>query len=742
MIGQTVSHYRIDRRLGEGGMGVVYAATDLKLERPVALKLLRSDLPDRALRERFWREARAAAALNHPAICQVHEIGEADGAPFIVMELLEGESLADRIARGPFGAAEAIRVGLEVLNALAALHRRSLVHRDVKPSNVFVLADGRIKLLDFGLVLPVSSGPSAATLPALTMTGMVVGSPGFMSPEQIRGTAVDGRTDLFALGAVLYQAIAGRPAFHGITPLDAMHSVLHDSPPRLPGGAGLDALDRVIRRALAKSPDERYPDAETMAADLRALQPTAGATPLASAAGAAVRLAVLPFRLLRSDADLEFLGPSLADAIAMSLAGIRSLVVRSPLAAARFATATPDFRELAREMDVDAVLVGTLLPAGERCRVAAQLVEVPDGKVSWSLTEDVSERDIFQLQDALTRRIVESLQLPLSARERQSIGRDVPASPTAFEYFLRANRMAFVGSDLAMARDLYLRALESDPHYAPAWVRLARCYRVMGKYYANNRRENYRKAEEALARAFELHADIPAGLIMQSAIDLDMGRIELALDRLLGVVERNPNDPEGWAWLVTAFRYLGLLDESLAAHRRARALDPEIKTSIVHTLDALGEYERAAEEARHHDPFELTWMLYQLGRADEAMRVLAEHEELLRDNAFGVWLRGLRAVFTGKTEELVQFLEFAGTYWDFPDPEGVINVARVCARLGETETALRFLEQAVGQGFANAPLFRDPSLVPLRDHPRFQSALQRAEEHHQKAAAIYGGRIR
>jgi|KBSSwiStaDraftv2_1062776.scaffolds.fasta_scaffold20693_3 non-specific serine/threonine protein kinase len=738
MIGETLGHYRIERRLGEGGMGVVFAARDQRLERAVALKLVRTELHDPQLLARFWREARAAAALNHPGICQVYEIGEAEGGrPFIVMELLEGQPLAERIMTKPLPPGEVARIGIGVLEALAALHGRGFVHRDVKPSNVFLLSDGRVKLLDFGLV---HSGNNNNTIAqhGLTMTGTVMGSPGYMAPEQIRGETVDLRADLFSLAATLAEAATGRPAFPGKSSVDVMHAVLHSRPTLPAGSRDMDTLGRVLMRSLAKNPSERHTDADGMAAELRPLLPSGVTQPITQQQVA--RLAVLPFRMLRSDAEKDFLGPSLADAIAMSLAGIHSLVVRSPMAAARFATGSTDLREIARELDVDAVLVGTILPAGDRCRVAAQLVEVPGGNVTWSLTEDVEGRDVFHIQDTLTKRIVESLQLPLSAGEKKALARDVPANAMAYELFLRANRLAELGSDLAMARDLYLKSLEADPNYAPTWVRLARCYRVMGKYYELNRDENYGRAEDALARAFELHPDLSIGHQVQATIELDRGRAEQALDRLFGVLERNPNDLGSYVQMITGFRYLGLLDESVAAYRKARALDPEIRTSMIHTLDALGDLEGALLEAKKHDPFEVSWVLVQMGRHEEALAVADDHLRVLGSNSFGAFVRAVKSIIQGDVGVLE---EVHNQYSAFPDPEGQFIIGRMMARGGRPDYALDFADRAVRTGYANYPLIaRDASFDVLRENPDFQAVMRRAEEHHLAARMVYGGRIR
>jgi len=738
MIGRTIAHYRIDRQLGDGGMGVVYAAQDLQLERPVALKVIRADLVDPALRERFWREARAAAGLNHPNVCHLYEIGEDGGSLFITMELLEGETLAERLTRGPVDVREALRIGLEVLAALQAVHQRGFVHRDVKPSNVFLLADSRVKLLDFGLVLPVAANPLAGPGTGLTMTGVVMGSPRYMAPEQARGAPVDARTDLFSLAAVLQESITGRPVFGGASPLETLYAVLNQPPPRLGGSAQLEALGSVLGAAMAKAPDDRPADAAAMAAGLRAVLDRTPTPMKAPPVERVVRLAVLPFRMLRPDPDLEFLGPSLADAIAMSLAGLRALVVRSTLATARYAGAAPELDRMARELDVGVVLTGTLLPAGGRCRLAAQLVEAPGGRVVWSQTSDVSGTDVFELQDQLVRRIVESLQLPLSTHELGGIGHDVPATPAAYEFFLRANRISLIGREFTVARDLYRRSLEVDPHFAPAWARLGRCHRVLGKFFSAGREGNYREAAKSLTRALELHPDLPSAQYYTAQLELDGGRVEAALDRLLPLVERNPNDADGHAGLVTALRYAGLLDLSIAAHEHVRALDPEMPTSIHYTFMSRGEIERALEQPADALGSIRGWLLARIGRREEAIRSLREGEARERGNLVG-WIATLiRAAIEGDVagvrEALVE-LE------DFPDPEGRLIHATACAHAGVHDEAARLVGQAVDMGYANLGFIRDHTwFASLGDEPRYRDAVARAEEHHRRLATHYAGR--
>ncbi len=325
-------------------MGVVFVAEDERLGREVAIKTIR-DAGDASARERFFREARAAASLSHPNVCQLYDIGDEEGRPFLVMELLEGESLAGRLAKGALPLAEAMNVTLAMLTALGALHARGFIHRDLKPSNVFLSAHG-VKLLDFGLAretLDARISPDATTMrpggaTPLTLSGMIVGTPRYMAPEQLLSSPADARTDLFAAGVLLYEMISGRPPFDTDNAMQLFHAVVYEAPPNLAGSAAISALNRIIHRAMAKRPDDRYPIASAMADDLRQVM-------LISDSGSPViarrvtRLIALPLRILRSDPETDFLAQAIPEAITTSLAGVASLIVRSSMAAARFGPA-------------------------------------------------------------------------------------------------------------------------------------------------------------------------------------------------------------------------------------------------------------------------------------------------------------------------------------------------------------------------------------------------------------------
>ena len=370
--------------------------------------------------------------MNHPKICQLYEIGEDHHTLFLAMELLDGESLADRIARGPLSLPDTVSIAIDILAALEALHSERIVHRDLKPSNVFITSHG-VKLLDFGLATAITSlGAEAGddVTQQLTQRGVITGTPRYMAPEQMRGSQVDRRADLFAAGAILFEMLSGRPAFAGDTLVDVLHAVAFEKTPELGGDAA--TANPIVLRATAKVPADRYDTAAAMAQALAALRrselhshdaPVTVRQPMSW-------LIVLPFRVLRSDADAEFLAFGLADAITSSFCGLQSLGVRSSAVAARYTGEMPDLSKIANEAHADLVLTGTFMRAGQQIRVNTQLVEAPAGTLVWSHTAQVTMRDVFQVHDDIVQRIVSSVALPLTARNRRLLRHDVPASPT------------------------------------------------------------------------------------------------------------------------------------------------------------------------------------------------------------------------------------------------------------------------------------------------------------------------
>ena len=725
-------------------MGVVYAARDERLQRIVALKTMStmttmlSPGGDETARRRFWREARAAASVNHPNVCQIYEIGEDDGQLFIAMELLEGEALAERLRRGPLSVSEAVPVGLGMLAALSALHARGIVHRDLKPSNVFLTPHG-VKLLDFGLARPQLE-PSLASAEGLTRPGIVMGTPRYMAPEQVVGEAVDARSDLFAAGAILFEMLAGRPAFGGRTVVEVLHATLHEQPPALTGSPVVAAVDRVIRRALAKQPAERPASADSMAEELRAVRGV-DSDETHVLAHALTRLVVLPFRVLRPDPETDFLAFSLPDAISTSLSGIGSLIVRSSATAARFAGDAPDLKAVATAADVDRVVMGTLLRSGDQLRAVAQLVEAPAGTLITSQTVQSSLGDLFKLQDDIARRVVEALSLPLAGAV-PSPAPDAPHSARAYELYLRANELARTYEGLPQARDLYQRSVDLDPAFAPAWAHLGRCHRVIGKYI-DGTSDSEERAEDAFRRALELNPRLSVAHKFYANLEADIGQAPRALVRLAGEATRHGNDPELFAGLVHACRYCGLYEESIAAHAEARRLDPNVPTGVEQTLLMMGDIDRllAVEPMKivaGADPGIRVIALGLAGRRDEARAELLRMMQMSRLPAFLSWTGHLMAWLDRRAADMITGIAALNPLKIQDDPEAIFQEGWLLCDVGEYARGLDQLRQAVVKGYSVAPtLAGSRQFDAMRSDPAFQALLAQAEAGRRDALAAF-----
>jgi eukaryotic-like serine/threonine-protein kinase len=722
-----VGHYVIERKLGEGGMGVVYAARDERLERRVAVKTMLALADDETARKRFWREARAAASVNHPNVCQIYEIGEDKRQLFIAMELLEGEVLSERLRRGPMSPVDVVPLGLGILAALSALHARGIVHRDLKPSNVFLTAHG-IKLLDFGLARP-EIDTCFDTDTGLTRAGVILGTPRYMAPEQVVGEPLAARSDLFAVGAILFEMLAGRPAFDGRTAIEILHATRYEQPPALTGSPAVAAVDRVIRRALSKRPADRPESANAMAEELRAVRGVTDSG-VAALAHPLTRVVVLPFRVLKADPETDFLAFSLPDAITTSLSGTGSLILRSSAIAARFGEA-PDLKAVAAEADVDRVVMGTLLRAGDQLRATAQLVEAPAGTLVTALTVQSSMGDLFRLQDDIARRVVDALSLPLSGAPSPSP--DVPHDARAYELYLRGNEMARTYQGLPGARELYQRCLEIDPRFAPAWAHLGRCHRVIGKYI-DGAPQSESRAEEAFRRALEINPRLSIAHKFYANLEADIGQAQRGVVRLLAEAARHGNDPELFAGLVHACRYCGLFEQSIAAHAEARRLDPNVPSSLDQTLLMSGDVDRLIGlepptlTAGADDGIRVI-ALGLAGRRDEARQRVDRMRQAHRIPLFETWIEILLAWLDRRHEDVLNRLFDRGPQKIHDDPEAIFQDGWLLCDIGEHDRGLVALERAVAKGYFVAPtLARAPQFDALRGTAAFTALLAKAEE--------------
>lgn len=722
-------------------MGVVYEGHDDRLDRPVAIKVIRGEvLADPAIRERFRREARAAARVNHPNICALYEYDEVDGQPFLVMELLSGEPLSKRLERSAMAWDEVIRLADQLLDALESLHRNGVVHRDLKPANVFLTAHGA-KLVDFGLAQPTVLDD--VTHLGLTGAGVVVGTPQYMAPERMSGGAADERADVWAAAAVLYEALAGLPAFPGRTFAEVVHAVAYLEPKPLEGERAA-AFDRALRPALLKDPAQREASASGLAKRIRdavfAATPSTGSAPAVAspagsgaspAAAAMTRFVALPLRVLRADADTDFLAFSIPDAVSASLASLPGVIVRAPRALP--GGGEMDARAIGRDWAVDAILAGTLMRAGSMVRVSAQLIDAADGTLRWSDTAQAPLDDLFRLQDDLTSHIVASLKLPLTGSDRRALARQAPAHPDAYALYLRANQMMTEASHWQDARELYEQALAIDPGYAPAWAGLGRVRRVLAKW-AWQGGGGLARAQSAFAQALALDPDLSMVYEQLAYVDVELGLAAETMARLLERAADRPRDARVMAGLVTSCRYAGLLDASLAAHAKAIAIDPEARTTVTWTHFMRGNYPEAIR-TDHTPPF--CAMLSKVITGEMGSTDVRAFEEALPEGGLRVGARLYRQLIDGQVEPALRDLATmrAG---GFADPEGWFLASLFIARAGADAPALEVLGQAVDAGFACYRTLVDGNLFPrLRETADYKAIVERAQHRVTRARALY-----
>jgi eukaryotic-like serine/threonine-protein kinase len=733
---EIVGRYRILSKLGEGTSGVVYHAHDERLRRDVALKVIPHALDDGSRHSRFWKEARTAAQVSHPNACRLYDIIEEQDNLILVMEFLQGESLGQRIQRGSIAPQEAGQIALAALSALSAFHRAGIIHRDLKPENILLSTQGT-KILDFGLAKRSFDASNIdATIDVAGTQGLFLGTPRYASPEQFRGESVDARSDLFSVGAILYEMLTGQAPFPGRSFAEIAHSVLYTSPPAIIGSPAIAALGRVVHTALARDRNDRFSSADAMAADLRAALLLEGidsrvrAIPLR-------RLMVLPFRFLRPSEELQFLALSLPEAITVSLGGLEGLVVRSSVVAARYAGDSPDLKRIAAESEVDLVLTGGLLAVGDQLRITTQLVEVPSGTMVWSHSAQSTTSELMELHDDLVHRVVDSILPSITSGEKRALEYDRPVSGSVYELYLRANEMSRSWhQNLSGAIELYERLLAKDPSYAPAWARLGRALWLQDKYTLPSD-EGLRHADEAFQKAFALNADLSLAHNLYTHLQVDQGRAIEALQRLLKRAQSRSTDAELFAGIAHVCRYCGLMQAALAAHQEARRLDPQIPTTIDQTYLLLGDYQRARDAAGRDFGYVGALALASLGRVDEAVELLRTSEQTNLPRLLKLFVVSLRALLEGKLEESLETSRKL-MQTSFRDPEGIYHLACQLSYLNQQEEALRFLLRAIEGGFfCYSAMVREPWLDALRGTKDFPNLLRIAEKRHHDASRIF-----
>jgi serine/threonine-protein kinase len=760
--GTRLGPYQVLAPLGQGGMGEVYRAHDLRLDRDVALKVVAPPLaqdPDRLAR--FQREARAVAALAHPNIVVLYDVGQEQGVPFAVTELLEGVTLRGRLAGAAVPWREALDIGAAVADGLAAAHAKGIIHRDIKPENLFLTADGRVKILDFGLarveVPPPSDSETGPYAPGHTDPGTVVGTVGYMSPEQLRGRPADARSDLFALGCVLYELVAGARPFAGQTALETAAAILHDEPPRLagPGTAVPPEVERVIRQCLAKDPGQRPLSARDLAFALRA--PLSGSdvpsTRLERPRPARRRrpgipsLAVLPLVNTSADPDAEYLSDGITESLITLLSQLPGLRVMARSTVFRYKGREVDAQEVGRALKVRAVLTGRLSQRGRRLVLAAELVDVKDGGRLWGERYNQDFSDIFEVENAVAREIVDALRLRLTGEQQRRLGRRPTENTEAYQCYLKGryhwNKRTADG--LRKSIKLFEQAIDHDPTYALAYTGVADAYLNLGGWGHLAFREAYPRARAAAQRALALDeslAEAHVSLAMaQKEHDWDWPAARRGYERAL---ELNPNYAVAHQWYGEYLASVGQHDQAIAAIRRAIELDP--LSLIIHaTLGRHGyyfarRYDEAIAQLRKTLEMDedfwvahlwLGWAYGQVGRLPEAVAEL-ETARRLDDNLEIVAALGNVHGLAGRRREAQQALDelqdLSRTRYVSPMLGALIAVG-----MGEHDEAFGWLEKAYeDRAQMMSELKAEAAFDPLRPDPRFADLLRRvglAEPH-------------
>jgi eukaryotic-like serine/threonine-protein kinase len=753
-VGQTLSHYRILQKIGSGGMGIVYAAEDVRLGRHVALKFLPDELAKEAQAvERFRREARSASALNHPNICTIYDIDEWNGRPFIIMELLQGKALRESLGT-PLAMEKILDLSIQIAEGLAAAHAKGIIHRDIKPENLFITNEEQVKILDFGLAKCLEElhrTDAEATQEVLTSPGTAVGTVAYMSPEQVLGKHLDARTDVFSFGAVLYEMASGTRAFQGVTSGAVFDAVLHDNPPSLQRDRARSGqeFNRIISKALEKDWEVRYQSAQEIRADLKRLRRDLQSGTEIRAGSAAKRatrkrpiasIAVLPFENAGGDASYEYLSDGLTESIIDELSQMPKMSVAARSTVFRYKGRAIDAKTAGSELNVGAVITGRVSRRGDTLTIAVEMVDTSTGLRLWGERYSRPNSDIFAIQDDIAAQVKQQLGTTLGGKSGSSRGRQRTPKPAAYEAYLKGRYYwnKRTEAELRRGSEFFEQAIALDPTYAAAYGGLADFHIVLGWYSYVPPGDAYPRARAAANRAMELDPDLAEPHVSMGFVSLlhDWNARESEAHFLQGI-KLDPRYPTGHQWYADFLAATGRLDEAWKQTQLAKELDPLsviINWNVGWILHFSRKYKEALNQFRSTlelDPNYLVTRMFlgqtyvQLQEFDKAREEFQRALDLSGGAAFTLGLLGHCIALSGEKNEALRLLErldeLSQARYVSPDFFAWIHLG-----LGEVEEAFRYLTAAYERR-SNwlAWLGPEPRYDSVRQDVRFRELLQK-----------------
>ncbi len=745
--GAQLGPYEILAPLGAGGMGEVYRARDTRLAREVAVKILPEHLAaDPEALMRFEREAKAVAALSHPNIVAIHDIGQAHGLVYAVLELLEGEPLRAVLARGPLPPSKAVDYARQIAHGLAAAHDRDIVHRDLKPENLFLTPDGRVEILDFGIAkLPTEPVTSdSPTVASGTQAGAILGTLDYMSPEQMRGGPVDHRTDLFSFGAVLYEMLTGKSAFHAESPADTIGAVLREDPVsalRVRTGVP-EGLVRIVRRCLEKRPGERFQSARDLAFaldDLRRDLDAGRGTAPASGSSRGPSIAVLPFADLSPHQDQDYFCEGMAEEIVNALTKVEGLHVAARTSAFQFKGRAQDVRAIGAALDVETVLEGSVRTAGTRLRVIAQLIDVADGYHLWSERYDRQMDDVFAIQDEIAAAIADRLKVRLVTAREGGPAKRPTENLEAYTLYLKGRyfHARFNRDGFSRARECFERAIAADPAFAHPYAGLAAVHVALAILGWVAPRDVMPAAWQAVRQALALDDGISEAHQTLGSIlhyyEWDWSAAEREYRR---AVELNPDDPIGRRDYAQLLVQRGRPDEAIAEAQQGIMLDPLALTThrvLVTVLYFSGRFDEALEEARRTLELEPAYFAVRWFQAavfigqhayDDALEAIEAGRVYGQGDPILDGMLGLTYGLAGRPADarrVADELQRHRTSGYFP----ASCIGWVFMGLGEADEAMSWFTRAFEEKDGMCSFYGAPLYAPIRGDVRFQDLVRR-----------------